>query len=51
MKQTKNVNDEHAFATMKAQTGPEVKIFAQGVLVLFFTESSLVTFVSRPQLF
>jgi hypothetical protein len=32
-------------------TGPEVKIFAQGVLVLFFTESSLVTFVSRPQLF
>jgi hypothetical protein len=34
MKQTKNVNDEHVCATMKAQTGPEVKIFAHGVLVL-----------------
>jgi hypothetical protein len=34
MKQTKNVIDEHVCATMKTQTGPEVKIFAHGVLVL-----------------
>jgi hypothetical protein len=34
MKQTKNVIDEHVCATMKTQTGPEVKILAHGVLVL-----------------